>query len=171
MAFDQFSEIDLSTILFANPLPASKLSQVNKNSQQASLMPEFFAPAHYADGDTVPLPTSPVDGYAYSRNELFYVWEWRQMVNDSPSTNYRVALAYGTVDSTGLVHAKCWRLKLHSNYVVEPDGGNASLKLRVLVIGIRKLKPPQAAVAVIGAPTDTGSFVGDTDALDTNISS
>jgi hypothetical protein len=30
---------------------------------------------YYGDGDTIPTPTSPVDGYAYSRAECMFSWK------------------------------------------------------------------------------------------------
>ena len=44
-----------------------------RNSKFAALRPEFFVTTQ-AHGTTVPLPTSPVDGYAYARAELIYLY-------------------------------------------------------------------------------------------------
>ncbi|KKL58352.1 hypothetical protein LCGC14_2226220, partial [marine sediment metagenome] len=44
-----------------------------RNSKFAALRPEFFV-TNQTHGSTVPLPTSPVDGYAYARAELIYLY-------------------------------------------------------------------------------------------------
>jgi len=51
---------------------ASALLQLNKNVRFAAVRKEFFV-AQYTNGQTVPLPTSSVDGYTYARGELLYL--------------------------------------------------------------------------------------------------
>ncbi|KKM80460.1 hypothetical protein LCGC14_1339600 [marine sediment metagenome] len=55
------------------PLDDDTLVMV-RNSKFAALRPEFFVTTQ-AHGTTVPLPTSPIDGYAYIRAELIYLYE------------------------------------------------------------------------------------------------
>jgi len=74
--FDDFTELDQFTFFPGQPLRASTLEVLNKNILEATLSPEIFAPVVYHNGDIVPLPVSAVDGYAYKREELTYLWNW-----------------------------------------------------------------------------------------------
>jgi hypothetical protein len=58
-----FEEIDDSLLFPGNPLPASLMRQVNSNVKMSVARQEFFGPALYGHGSTVPLPVSPIDGY------------------------------------------------------------------------------------------------------------
>jgi hypothetical protein len=51
----------------------SYLLEVSHNAKFANLRPEVFT-GIYHNGDTVPLPTSPSDSYAYARAELQYLY-------------------------------------------------------------------------------------------------
>lgn len=158
-----FAEIPLQDLMFGQTLPASTLSQINKNSQQAVLTPEFFEPADYEDSDVIPLPTSTIDGYTYLREELLYIWEWRSQDANSTGSHFRIPGFYATIDTNGLVHIKVWRLKSGGPYVTEPDGGDANLKLHVLVIGVRGHQNPAIAVPTDGSPSDSGDIIADDD--------
>ncbi len=50
------------------------------NTKFGTVRPEFFYTTH-VEGETVPLPVSPVDGYKYSRDELLYQWSYRISAN------------------------------------------------------------------------------------------
>jgi hypothetical protein len=60
--------------------------RVIENAKFGITRPEFFV-AKYINGDTVVLPTSVVDGYTYSREELSYVWHFALTGGTSPANN------------------------------------------------------------------------------------
>src|SRR4051812_4017239 len=62
-----------------------KLGRINSNAAFGAVRLEVFAGV-YHDGDTVPLPVSTVDGYVYSRDELYYLWAPQNTGN--PSSNW-----------------------------------------------------------------------------------
>jgi hypothetical protein len=77
-----FTELDPSFFFPGETLRASTLTTIEDNINEAILSPEFFGPTSYNDGDTVPTPTSPVDGYAYSRSEMTVVITGRHDESD-----------------------------------------------------------------------------------------
>jgi hypothetical protein len=131
-----FEEIDDSLLFPGNPLPASLMRQLNSNVKMSVARQEFFGPAVYAHGSTVPLPVSKIDGYAYSRAEISYIWE--------------VASTGPEVGGGGLVpDIRFWEFDEHideNGFVTihqsrDPTGGGAldthDGSLRVLIVGIR----------------------------------
>lgn len=56
------------------------LGRIVENAAMGMVRPEVFV-TKQINGDTVPLPVSPVDGYVYSRNELIYMWGIHNLVN------------------------------------------------------------------------------------------
>jgi hypothetical protein len=52
---------------------STNFKAINANAKYASVRQEIFW-GFYKHGETVALPVSPADGYAYSRAELNYVW-------------------------------------------------------------------------------------------------
>lgn len=144
----KFTELDSALFGTGQPLPASLYEQINANAREASNTPEIFS-GSYINGQYVPLPVSSVDGYQYTRDELFYIWSWRmsdtlgypggQGTNTARNGDtIRIAVLIGFVDSTGLVSG--------TKYVV-PDGGSATIitngihnspTLDVLTIAARK---------------------------------
>jgi hypothetical protein len=70
-----FAEIAESAFFPGQPLPYTLMRQINNNVKSALVRQEFFGPATFSNGQTVPLPVSPIDGYSYKRSELFYAWE------------------------------------------------------------------------------------------------
>lgn len=165
-----FSEIDPSVLMPGETLRASTLAQINENAKQAVLTPEFFGPVNYSDSDTVALPTSTVDGYVYSRDELFYIWEWREQNANSTGSHFRIPGFYATIDqATGVVTLKVWRLKSGGPYVTEPDGGNATISIRVLTVALRKITAASTSTASPNEPTDVNSIIADDDGIDDTV--
>lgn len=65
------AEIDPSTLSAGNPVTAATIQSILAAAQGAWARNEQFF-GWYSNGDTVLLPTSPIDGYVYSRSELTY---------------------------------------------------------------------------------------------------
>jgi len=67
--------VDLVDSTFDQDKPVTDvaLKQLNQNAKFGMVRVEFFQ-GYYKNGETVALPVSPVDGYAYARAELRYVW-------------------------------------------------------------------------------------------------
>ena len=155
-----FAEIPNSLFYPSNVLPAGIGAQLVNNINEAALSPEFFGPTSYAPGTTVPTPTSAVDGYAYSRSELVYLWEWKFMSpsGDPPGggSHNRCALFSGDINqSTGAVTDIIWRYAPGGPYdeYISTFG-----TLNVLVIGFRQ---SQQSLFSTPAPGTGGSGNGD----------
>jgi hypothetical protein len=52
------------------PLVWQALAQISDNARLAAVRPELIYMGWYKDGDLLPLPISPVDGYVYERAEV-----------------------------------------------------------------------------------------------------
>ena len=70
-----FAEIPDSTFAAGNAASSSAMTALNENAKFAAVRNEQFY-GYYANGETVVLPVSPADGYAYSRGELRYSFSW-----------------------------------------------------------------------------------------------
>jgi len=87
---------------------------------------EFFA-AKYHDGDTVILPTSPIDRYNYGRSELLYMWTIASTQN--PANNWLSGpdclwyLAHKVDQQTGAVSCEEYYRK---SSVHNPDGAKSN---------------------------------------------
>jgi hypothetical protein len=55
--------------------------QMSYTAKMGAVRTEFFNGGYYIGGNKVSLPTSPVDGYRYSKNEIGYAWSF---VSSSP---------------------------------------------------------------------------------------
>jgi hypothetical protein len=78
-----------------NPLLAQLLQQVNDNARTAAVRPEEIYLGWYKNGDSLPLPISPVDGYAYQRAEVRYkkaAWSTQPPINFTSGQKLRPAL-------------------------------------------------------------------------------
>jgi hypothetical protein len=67
------------------PVTDYSLTKISNNAKFAAVRPETFY-GWYRHGETVVLPTSPVDGYHYSRAELEYdvaAWSTRAPASDA----------------------------------------------------------------------------------------
>jgi hypothetical protein len=135
-----FTEIAPEVFFAGNPDPASLMQTINNNLRLALVRQEYFGPATYSDGDTIPLPVSDIDGHTYSRDELFYISDWNSTGPEAGGTiDIRFWQFDQHVDAAGIVH--CHEAR------VPTGGGNLSRNegtLRVLVIGVRNT--PQTAI-------------------------
>ena len=106
-----FAEIDSETFMPGHDLRASTLLQLNKNIREAVCSPEFFGPANYHDGATIPIPTSALDGYVYSRARMAYVWDWAHTTPQTRASTIACRHFSHPIDSNiGLVSVKVFRL-------------------------------------------------------------
>lgn len=60
-----------SNLAADQPLTDYSLTKISNNAKFAAVRPETFY-GWYKNGETVQIPTSPVDGYVYTRSELEY---------------------------------------------------------------------------------------------------
>jgi hypothetical protein len=69
----------LSAASFATDKPegTTLMKRLNGNAKYGVSSTEVIEMGEFVNGDTVPLPVSPIDGYAYSRSELQYIFSWR----------------------------------------------------------------------------------------------
>jgi hypothetical protein len=106
---DLFAELSYQNFMPGTVLEYTEVQQILNNILEALLAVEYFGPTDYGDGDTIPLPTSTVDGYTYQRSELTYVWTWADTTNQT-GTHLRVPLFLGHIDPlTGVVDLETWR--------------------------------------------------------------
>lgn len=68
-----FTDLPDSTFNTGNPITQTMLESMSSNAEFAAVRNEQFW-GYYRNGETVELPTSPSDGYNYSRDELVYSW-------------------------------------------------------------------------------------------------
>ena len=68
-----FTDLNANVFLPGKPPLDDDALVMVRNSKFAALRPEFFITTQ-AHGTTVPLPTSPIDSYAYARAELIYLY-------------------------------------------------------------------------------------------------
>lgn len=124
-----FGDIPISAFTPGQPLTASVVSQLAKNVKTAGYAIEFFGPTNHAQGDTVALPTSPTDGYTYSRQELLYVWNWHTTANPES----RLWGFGGTISASGVVNLMSWHVP--AGGPIQNDLSGSSID--VIVIGVR----------------------------------
>jgi hypothetical protein len=152
-----FAEIDFDVFMPGSTLRASTLLQLQKNIREAACSCEFFGPTTYNNGDTVPLPISPVDGYVYTRAEITPVWEWNDTTNQTGS-NLRVAGLWAQVSqTTGAVTIRNWRLPPGGPYV-ESDSFST---INVVVVAQRGAQHSSITVPGGNPAGDSGSAVAD----------
>src|SRR5581483_10736860 len=96
---NSFAEISFDDFMPGSDLPAANVQQIENNILESLLTPEYFGPTTHANGDTIALPTSPIDGYVYSRSECQYLWNWSDTTNQTGS-NLRMPLFLGHIDQT-----------------------------------------------------------------------
>jgi hypothetical protein len=128
-----FAEIFDNVFYPGSTLRASTMKQLNWNINHAVMAPEIFGPVDYSNGNTVSLPTSPIDGYVYTRAELSYAFDWSNTGNGGD--NGRMVVSQGSIGATGVVSIFHYRL---------PDGASSSRfstegTLRVITIAKRRV--------------------------------
>jgi len=107
---DDFAEIDPDVFMPGSVLKASVCLQLMKNIREAACSCEFFGPASYHNSNTIPLPVSPIDGYAYNRQECTIIWEWDDTTNQTGTHLRVVALWADVFAASGHVSLKNYRL-------------------------------------------------------------
>lgn len=68
-----FFDIGDSAIAGGQPLTDDSISKISHNAKFGAVRCEIIYMGFYSAGNTVATPTSPVDGYAYSRSEVMYI--------------------------------------------------------------------------------------------------
>ncbi len=69
-----FFDLADSAIVGGQPLTDDAIGKISHNAKFGAVRCELFYMGFYANANTVPTPISPVDGYAYARSEVMYVW-------------------------------------------------------------------------------------------------
>jgi len=72
-AIPGFFDLADSAIAGNQPLTDDSLQKISHNAKFAAVRCEVIFMGFYANGNTVPAPVSPVDGYAYSRAECVFI--------------------------------------------------------------------------------------------------
>jgi hypothetical protein len=150
-----FAEQDSGLFVPGATLRASTLSQLNKNSREAALSPEFFGPTSYANGATIPIVTSPIDGYVYSRDEMFYIWDWEDTTNQTGS-DLRLPLFLLNTASLPTISLQVWRLPPGSSAV---DDNNTLARVSVTVVAVRGGTHNVPANPSVTQPANSGQAI------------
>ena len=134
---DNFSQLPLTAFLPGQVFPYTQVQQLANNVQESAYAIEYFGPTTHVNGDTVALPVSPIDGYTYSRAELFYIWQ----VRDSGTGNIRLFGFETSISSAGVVSLTSWHVPTGT-----PPTAYHDMSIDVLVIACRTalatLPPP-----------------------------
>lgn len=67
-----FSDLPDAALAQDAPVTDDMLVKMSHNAKFSTVRCEYIFMGFYKHGDTIPLPVSPVDGYAYSRSEILY---------------------------------------------------------------------------------------------------
>ena len=67
-----FFDLADTAIAAGQPLTDDSISKISHNAKFGVVRAEQLYMGFYTNGNVVPTPVSPVDGYAYSRNEVIY---------------------------------------------------------------------------------------------------
>jgi hypothetical protein len=96
-----FTELPDTGLETNDSLPAAVLQGISEDAAFAAVRTEEFW-GYYANGETVKLPMSPVDGYRYSRAECCYTWSiyWTGSAT-APLEGTQVAPSRGPTSSGG----------------------------------------------------------------------
>jgi hypothetical protein len=143
------SFVDVNDSFFANgePLRDDALIDVNANAKYAVLRPEVFQ-GSYANGATVPLPVSTVDGYTYSRDELMYLYDYEDSGFNCNSIRI-ISYKIGVDQATGFVTSNILRLREGGGANPTTDG-----KLRVWTVAMRgHVQDPLEDISLVDAAT------------------
>lgn len=134
----------------------SIMKRVNRNAKFAALSAEIMYMGEFTDGETVPKPVSPADGYVYTYAEVTLVGFWRwttqgDQLTDPTDPNHKQIgdLGYGIDPATGAFGTDVEYY--HSGYYASDDG-----RMIVMAFCKRKMTP------VSGSSTTQGlSGLGD----------
>lgn len=72
-AIPGFFDIGDSALAGGQPLTDDSILKISHNAKFAAVRCEVIYMGFYTSGNTVPTPTSPVDGYAYQRSECTFI--------------------------------------------------------------------------------------------------
>jgi len=152
-----YADIPINAFMPGQPLAASVVSQLAKNVKTSAYAVEFFGVTNHANGDTIATPTSPTDGYAYSRQELLYIWQWHTTGNPEPRL-----WGFGcTIGANGVVNMMSWHVP--GGGPIKNDTTGASID--VITIGVRS----QITAAQTNNPgVNSGTPPPDFGSIDTN---
>lgn len=106
-----YSDLSDSVLVFDQPALGIDVAKIYTNAAFGMVRPEIFVGV-YKNGDTVPTPVSPIDGYFYTRDELNYVWTVHNSVD--PASGWitgRDSLYYAAwlvEQTTGQVFSEEW---------------------------------------------------------------
>lgn len=68
-----FFDLADSAIAGGQPLTDDSILKISHNAKFGAVRTEMIFMGFYTSGNTVPTPTSPVDGYAYARGECQFI--------------------------------------------------------------------------------------------------
>jgi hypothetical protein len=72
-AIPGFFDLADSAIAGGQPLTDDSMLKISHNAKFGAVRCELIYMGFYTSGNTVPTPTSPVDGYAYQRSECVFI--------------------------------------------------------------------------------------------------
>jgi hypothetical protein len=72
-AIPGFFDLADSALAGGQPLTDDSMLKLSHNAKFAAVRSELIYMGFYTSGNTVPTPTSPVDGYAYQRSECAFI--------------------------------------------------------------------------------------------------
>jgi hypothetical protein len=153
-----FNDLSDSILVAGSPALGIDIAKIYENSVFGMVRTEVFSGV-YKQGDTVALPVSPHDGYAYSREELLYFWTIRNSANPSSlwiSAEDSLFYCAWLVDqTTGEVFSDEWyrRSGTNANVTHTNDG-----LLQVWTVAQRKMFPLAGSSPTYSAIT--GSWIG-----------
>jgi hypothetical protein len=73
-AIPGFFDLADSAIAAGQPLTDDSMLKISHNAKFGAVRSKLIFMGFYADGNTIPTPIDPDDGYAYSRAECQFVW-------------------------------------------------------------------------------------------------
>jgi hypothetical protein len=73
-AIPGFFDLDDSAISAGQPLTDDSMLKTSHNAKFGAVRSKLIFMGFFADGNTIPTPYDPDDGYAYSRGECQFVW-------------------------------------------------------------------------------------------------
>jgi hypothetical protein len=140
-----FTDLNANVFLPGKPPLDDDALVMVRNSKFAALRPEFFVTTQ-THGTTVALPTSPIDGYAYARAELIYLYARSDTA--APGAIGSLLTLHGFIrQDTGAV-------TINTLYFEPPKGDQTNTNngtFRVVTVGLRS-----KAIEVDSDPGDPG---------------
>lgn len=99
-----FTEVPDQSLDAGNPVSSAVLKALNAAAKFAAVRTEQFW-GYYKHGETIALPISPADGYAYAREELRYTWSvfWTGSPPGSALLGTQAAPSRGATSGEGTV--------------------------------------------------------------------